>query len=308
MNILYTLERGVVNHKMEGNMNESMRLKRILSDRIAKEDEVLRRTTEWVEIAPFIQMQKEQDETSLAILNSVPEEIAEEIAPKLLQIEEENNKIIVANLPDIPSPRVMAIKELSTTGSGTVTPYVSAITNIMIPYNPVAEKQPEWVKESIVIIGNHTHRVAQREYIPQRLDKLNPNLGKMCREAFYSFNRCQNGIIGVDVSANHFRDILQQIWGGLVSMTDVTNKNSNRNTKNLQLRKEGDRNLVADILATDIFPKRKLLALLSDMYDLYYNLSDTKFGKNILNRDFPRLKTYYTQWLTILDGISGLLI
>jgi hypothetical protein len=91
-------------------------------------------------------------------------------------------------------------------------------------------------------------------------------------------------------------------------MAKDKNKDLRRNTNDLQLRKEGDRNLVSEILASETFPQNRLNPLLSELYALHYKLSDTRFGKNLLNNEFPTLNIYCNEWLALLDAISGIVV
>ena len=289
-------------------MSDLEKVKKLLTDRVKKFDDTLTKTAELVEIAPLLQKQKEEDETTLNLINAAPQDFAEENSPRWLRIEIENDKLLSSNLPALPYINPSSVRAIEASGSGTISQYVSAASNLVSSLGFDSTEWPKWANSITAIMDEYSTRVTQREYLPERLDKINRDLGKMFTVAIASYNKSKVGILGIDLCAIHLRDVLQQVWGGLTEMAGNKNKDGSRNTKDLQIKKEGDRDLVADILANEIFPKIKLVSLLSDIYSLHYSLSDTRFGKNPLNKDFPKLNGYYNQWLSLLDGISGIVV
>ena len=112
----------------------------------------------------------------------------------------------------------------------------------------------------------------------------------------------------MDQCAIQLRSVLQQVWGGLLNLAKSKNTNPRINTNDLALKKVKDREMVASFLKSETFSKVTLVNMLKEIYDLYYDLSATNFGKNPLNSDFPLLKVYYGNWLSLLDAISGLVV
>jgi len=113
---------------------------------------------------------------------------------------------------------------------------------------------------------------------------------------------------GVDATAIQMRGILDQIWGGLINLARKKNTNPRIQITDLQFRKLGDRNTISEILNSDFFPKHKLSKLLDDAYKLSSNLSDRHFGKDPLNQDRDTLNLYYSQWISIINDISGIVV
>ena len=286
-------------------MSELEEVKKKLTNRIGKIDDYLAKTAKFVEITPILQKLKEDTETSLKILNEIPEDIAIEYAPKWLRMEIENVKILDNSIPTLPAVTDFSIRALDTSGS--VTPYIMDMSN-SIPFQFDNSVRPIWADNVITIVSEYSGRVSQREYLPERLNKINKNLGGMFKVALASYDKCKNGILKVDQSAIQLRDVIEQVWGGLTETAKEKNKDTSRNTQNLQIRKEGDRDLVSEILSNEVFPKIKLVQLFQDMYTLHLNFSDSKFGKNPLSTDLPRLSEYYNEWLILLDGISGIVV
>jgi hypothetical protein len=226
----------------------------------------------------------------------------------LLRIEEGNNRLFNENLPAFPTFSAQNVQAISGSSSGTALPYISEVSRLFYPGFLDASDCPQWAKDVTVTMDTHSKAVSQRGYLHERLDKINRDLGARFNVALTTYAKCQNGIVNVDLPAIQFRDVLQQIWGGLVNMARIKNEEVRNSGMRFELRGEKDRALVADLLANNSVPKIKLLELLDDMNSLHYSLSDTRFGKNPLNKDFSTLKTYYNQWLSIVDAVSSLVV
>jgi hypothetical protein len=259
-------------------------------------------------MVPSLQKLKEENETAMKIINSLPEDVAEEIAPRLLFREIQNDKILSVNIPSLPFLMPEALRVIESSTGGTISPYISSASAVVSSCTENRGSKPDWTKYVTVIMDEYSAKVAQQNYLPERLQRINRDLGKQFNIALRSFNKCKNGIIKVNSVAIDLRDVLQQVWGGLSAMAKDKNKDLRRNTNDLQLRKEGDRNLVSEILASETFPQNRLNPLLSELYALHYKLSDTRFGKNLLNNEFPTLNIYCNEWLALLDAISGIVV
>ncbi|MFH1446879.1 MAG: hypothetical protein ABIG43_05665 [Chloroflexota bacterium] len=288
-------------------MSDSDEVKNILRNRINRTDDQLTGILKLAESVPALQNLKDNSEISLNIYNELPKDYAEEIAPGLLSQEREFDDILNQNNPAIPDISPMFVKAAEKSG-GTVTPYIVSGSNLVMEYTNPAKPKPDWVSKVTKIIDEHSTKVQQSEYLPNRLNKINRNLGKMYKVANGSYVKCKNRIVTIDQSAMQLRDVLQQVWGGLAEMARNRNIDKNLNLQNLAFKKEGDRYNIACILANEVFPKLRLVGLLNDSHSLYSNLSATEFGKNPLNEDIDRLNEYYNQWLSLLDGISGIVL
>ena len=289
-------------------MSDAEKVEGILSGRVTRIDDIFGKVAKLVELVPSLQHQKEADWDSLALIRALPPDFLEENASKWLALETENNRIFSSNLPTISDVNPGMIQATLTTASGTATPYFTSGSNLVASYQSSPDPRPEWVDRVMIVMDEHNSRISQRDYIPTRFDLLNRDLGKMFKVAMQSFNKCQNGILGVDNCAMHLRDIIQQVWGGLANKATVLNTSRGVNPNDLQLKKQADRESMADILSSPTFPKAKLLLILDDLYDLHYKFSNSRFGKNILNTDFQLLKAYYSRWLSDMDSISAIVI
>jgi hypothetical protein len=287
-------------------MSESDDLKKIITDRISRSKDTLEKTSKLVEMTPLISDQIDEDETALKLINTFPPDLVEESAPSWLKVEIERDRLLVAHIPTLPAIGEFTLRALVSSGSATVASYSSTGSNVISHYASPYSERPEWVNKVGTILEEHTNKINQKNYLPDRLNKINIKLGDAFNVAKVSFNKCQNRMITVDQCAIQLRSVLQQVWGGLLKIAKSKNVNQRINTKDLALKREKDREIVASILETETFPKLTLVNILNDIYDLHFHLSATNFGKNPLNTDFPMLKVYYGNWLSQLDAISGL--
>jgi hypothetical protein len=288
-------------------MDEREKLEEKLKTDISLADDYFEKTSKYVKTIPSIQKWKEGKETSLRIIQKLPKDVADELAPRLLAWEEENDKAIDSNfpvLPDIPPAFIHTVES----SSGSATPYIVNATNILMSSESYIGQDTDWIDEITSTISEHTLKKQKENYLPIRLEKINPHLGEMYKIANDNVIKSQNKIIGIDQSVIQMRDVLEQVWGGLVKMAREKNINPTINMNRLEFKKAGDRDLVATLLSTALFPKLKISELLSDAYFLHQNLSDRNFGKNPLTKETDKLILYYQQWNAILDGISGIVV
>lgn len=289
-------------------MRDSDKLKKVITDRIQQEDDTLKKIAKLIEISPIIQQQKDEDQTSLELINTMPEDFVEEMSGRWLSLELERKNFLEKIWPDLPEINPNFVPISLTSASGTASPYITSGSNLVQSFILEERELPDWANHTSIIVNNFTSKVEQRNYLPGRLNIINSNLGDLFIIAQNTFRKCQNNIIGVDLCAIHLRDVIQQLWGGLTAKASSINTNKRINTSGLKLKKPGDRDLVAEILSKEIFSKNRMILLFSDLYNLHYKLSDTRFGKNPLNKDVVLLKSYYNQWLSLIDAISAISI
>ncbi len=253
---------------------------------------------------PVVQRKIEDAEFRLKIISLIPEDVGEEIASDLLDAQLPNEIHVSSTLPDLPIFDVYQVNSDSDT-SGSASAFSSTITSITRTFD-FGSDEIKWVKDVSATIDSYANKVAQREYLPDRLNLLYPTLGEAFNIALKSIDNCKAGTLGVNLGAMQLRDILNQIWGNLIDKVRNVNATSEIKTSNLEMKKSSDRTLVAEILAPEGYKKFKLSNSLDLLYDLYTKLSDTNFGKNPLSKDLVKLLSYYDQWILLIDDITGI--
>jgi hypothetical protein len=285
-------------------MNDYEEVEKKLKKDIDQYDDILKKTSNLVEAVPYIQRLKEDKEISLKILRGLPIDIAEELSPSLLALENKNDEAVKPILPVIQDISPLFIKTVESS-SGSATPYIVNATNIAMDYQNPGLGNPDWIDFLFETVTEFIDKIQLEQELPNRLNKINTNLGEMFIKANESFVKSKNKIITVDQSAMHMRDVIQQVWGGLVAIARQKNLNQKVNVKiRLEIKTESHRRMVADVLANQFYSKTKLEELLNGASQLYYKLSDANFGKNILGNDIEKLTIYHSQWIALLDGIS----
>ena len=286
-------------------MDEFETLVRKLEDDSRQYQDMLNGIAGLVEIAPQIQHLKDDTEIKRALLHKVPRDKTKLKLNEFLKHEEGEDRILKPILPSITQVDKLFVQAVEGT-AGSPTNYVVMATNAILENEASAETDNVWVYDVQKIVEEHTKNIQQRTNLPERLNRLNRNLGESFKVVQDSFAKSQNKIAGVDATAIQMRGILYQIWGGILNIARVKNINSRIQVDNLEFKKPKDRILVSDILKTDLFPKTKLSSLLDDAYKLSSNLSDRHFGKDPLNQNREKLKIYYSQWISIINDISGI--
>jgi len=284
-------------------MNILDRLRDIYKKRIKKGWEYIEYAQRINKHITDVQRQIEADEISLRFIDSLPEELACEFAPRWLQREEKNNAYFEQIMPSFSNINNFdRLNELQITTSGTVYIYASSIyemeTDSNIGYVDLSKAK--------FILENYQQNLIREGYLQYRLELINKGLGEAFNIAIDSFNKCKAELVGIDQVAIQLRNTLDQAWGGLCEQARSKNNDPRRNTNNLQLKKDNDRELVADILADHRISKDELVCLLSDMYKLYSSLS--ALSKRKTPNDYKNLDDCYNQWIAILDRISVLVI
>jgi hypothetical protein len=138
--------------------------------------------------------------------------------------------------------------------------------------------------------------------LPPRLNRINRNLGKKFRVAQQSYDKAKNGIVGIDQAAIQFRDVLEQLWGGLVVL--IRKKEPRKyNKADLKLNATGKR-IAIECLAADTVSKQKLTNLLEIVSKIHNEISETDFGKNPLTKDMDKLTEVYDLWTTVVSDIA----
>jgi hypothetical protein len=114
------------------------------------------------------------------------------------------------------------------------------------------------------VYNNLADDKAKKTQLPQRLERIQSNLGEMFKVAESSYEKAKGGILGVDQSAMQLRDVIQQLWGGVVNFTRERVDKRYKGTR-FSLRKEPHRNIIANALSVDDIGNKKLVTLLNTM-------------------------------------------
>ncbi len=271
-----------------------------IDDEIKEYDKSLERANKFTKIISTIQMNKEAAEAKFNMIYAMPEDIIEELYPRLSLQQSRTNEYLTGPLGLIPD---INEKQFTTdlNAINSTTSFTEVILTIVNSESNEKTK-PDWINDVSSVIEEHVKNVSHRENIPQRLIKLFPNLDDLFLIAIESIDRCKAGNLKISTGAMDLRAVLNQIWGNLVH---IARKNYSGNAvTSLEFKKEYDRNLVAEILTNSETQRKKLVESLHLAYSLFSQLSESNFGKNLIGKDLERLISIYNQWLLVINDIT----
>jgi len=228
-------------------MSDSDELKKSLENEINQYDDFLSKTKEYADLAPFILQRKQEAEAKITFLEHAPEDFLSEFAPSMLRIQKNDEKQTATFLPALPSLTVDAKSYIAST-SGTSTAYMSAAYGAVEYYSKQGQ-DTGWFSPVAVAFTDLATMKSRNRYLPERLNRINAELGQMCVIANDSVSKARSEIITVDQAVMHMRDVLQQLWGGLADLANKLRPEEFRGLQHKQLKKESHRNIVARCLA-----------------------------------------------------------
>lgn len=287
-------------------MSDSDELKKSLENEIHQYDDFLSKTKEYADIAPFVFQRKQEAEAKITFLDHAPEDFLSEFAPSMLLIQKNDEKQIATFLPALPGLTVEAKSYIAST-SGTSTAYMSAAYGAVEYYSEQGQ-DTNWFSPVAVAFTDLAAMKSRNRYLPERLNRINAELGRMYVIANDSVSKARSEIITVDQAVMHMRDVLQQLWGGLADLANKLRSEEFRSIQHKQLKKENHRNVVARCLATNEDEHQKFVLNLDGMAKLHIELSDTSIGKNPLSIDISRMNGLYDRWVILIDDLSNLVI
>ena len=96
----------------------------------------------------------------------------EESAPSWLKVEKERDRFLVAHMPTLPTIGEYTLRALISSTGATVSSYSSTGSNVISQYRSTRSDRPEWVDSVANILEEHTKKINQKNYLPDRLEKL----------------------------------------------------------------------------------------------------------------------------------------
>ena len=249
------------------------------------------------ELAPLLDEKKKEEELKLEAIKSLPEGYLEERYPSLLIVEREDEKKY---------DWVAAIGKTSelahgfyNSTSGTVATY-SGIAQELINIDRSTVEPMKYVLSSFAQLADSK---SMKDEIPQILDKLDVDIRKKYQVAQASLERAKIGLEAISGASMNMRQFLSDLWGTIANEAikrkpDEWKKN---NIQHKMFRNQDHRILVANCISGNSVDQVKLEQTLDGMYVLFSQLSDPKFGKNLLNIDNESFSISATQWLLLID-------
>jgi hypothetical protein len=284
--------------------------KQSLRNKITKRNEFIADIKELSDLAAEAEERNKEDEAKLFFVENMPEPILIEAGRPLFIFEKHDEEQQNKYLPDLGDDVAQARRYMNRSGSTSSSGYMElvevyrAYDSVTLPFKGlVVEVNTEPVQEVYSVFSDLAEEKSKKENLPPRLNKINVQLGDKFEVALQSYEKAKGGLAGVDQSAIQLRDIIEQLWGGIVNL--VRNKDPRR-YKGVQLNLDANgKRIAVECLAPDDINKQKLTLLLETLYKLKGELSQTEFGKNPLSKDVEQLKDLYSQWLLVISDIAN---
>jgi hypothetical protein len=263
-------------------------------------DVCLAEIKEYVELVPSIMRRKQEAEAKKAFLENAPADVVDEFAQTVLQIQLDDEKQVFEFIPTLPrlSDKTKIFLE-SASSTGTV---YQTVASGVVKYQEAQGDDITWVSPVIEIFTELAK--SYETDLPGKLDQVNRDLGESFVVARESVEKARGGIIKIDQAIMHMRDVLNQLWAGLVSLA----RSKSRIPQGLEMRRESARLAVAKELATNEIHNEKLVLNLQSLAQLYRDCSETEIGKNPLGKDFSKMEELYSRWIMIIHTLTDLVI
>jgi hypothetical protein len=253
-------------------------------------------------LTPDAQRRLREIESEEKVIDILPNDIAEEIAGKILpiQLNQERKASLFYPQPSTLSDEAIQYM-LNSSGSATV--YVNHI-NTFTGYEFQAGNYA-WVEPANAIFAELAEDVNRRNRIQNRLSNLNPELGESFKVAEDTYEKAKGGPNLVYQGVMGMRNVLQSFWGELTALARNKNPGKTKKFSGLQRKKEEHRKIVAECITDADEDRRKLNYHLNILNGLYDDMSQTEIGNNNLADDIPRMESLHTTWIILLSDIVG---
>jgi hypothetical protein len=249
------------------------------------------------DFVPFLYERKMELEANRQLINSADESEIEEIYSKLLPLQrrdEERFRFLSIKLGE--ANNVMTSIYPSTSGTASI--YIDTAYSLS---SAVLRENIYFVYKDVVEYKAH------KVEIPNRLTQLHTDLGTLFSSVHDNVDKAKNGIMKVKQAVSDMRDVLNQIWANLADWSFKKYPEKWRGVNNKQFKNLAHHKIVAECLIDNPEDRNKFHLLLDKMYSLYGEMSDTSIGKNPLSEDHVKLDEFYTRWVTLIDGVIGMI-
>jgi len=276
-------------------------LKKSIENEIEQCDNFLKVEKQYADLVPAIQQRKDDAVAKHIFVENVPDEILDELGKNLSTFqknEEQQLRTHLLGLEEIPPESLRFLNSGPTGSNSAFSELAHTIKDV-----PSENNNNSWIAPAMQAFSKLAEEKAKKEYLPRRLNKLNDQLGYMFVIVRNNIDRARAGSVGIDMAAMQMRNFINQLWGNVAALARKIAP-ERRDINNLELRTQKDRLNVADCLSTsNEINKQKIAHLLEIMYSLQKDLSDTKFGKNLLNQDLDKLNSMVERWIILVDDI-----
>lgn len=283
-------------------MSDREEIEKSAENEVKHFDKALNEVPGLVDLVPIFEERKKEAEAKRDFAKNVPEGFIEEHFPTLRYIQlTDEQQLEGFTHAFTKASRDIKLAIGSSTGTSSAFQEMAYMASVFEPCS-----SSEGMKPVINQFNQLANDKSRKSEIPKRLDELYMGLGEMFVIAQQSYIKAKNRTINVNLGATDLRNVLQQIWGGLVDCSPIRDPDKWHEIKRKQFKKQSHRKIVSECLTSNDLDKDKLELLLKNMYQLYSDLSVTEFGKNILSKDIAKLDEIYNRWIFQIDDLVNL--
>lgn len=259
------------------------------------------------DLIPHVQERKKETEVKLTFVKLIPDDVFVEYEDYLYDLQMNDEQQANQYTPTLPNITPTTIRHV-TSGSSSTSAY-SEIHNMVVNFGGIGKYwDTEWREPISTAFTDLAEEKARKKYLPESLNKIQPNLGEMFNVVIESVEKAKSEVVGVDQAAVQMRDVIEELWGGIANIAREKGPKYYKKIR-LELRKQRSRDIVVECLANDDGIKaKKLVTLLNSMTKLHSDLSQKELTKNPLGKDINRLDTIYGRWILIIDDVVGFFI
>lgn len=290
-------------------MSKRNEWKKSLENNIERCDDYLTKAKDVSDLVPNVVQRKKEDEAKLLFVTNMPESILTELGDNLFDFQKHDEEQLKIHLPSLPqiTPKTTRYFASGTSSDSDYFDIIQAyrysdaeeqFSNDM----KVSQGDAESIEKIRFVFSNLASEKSKKQSLPPILNKINTQLGDKFTVALQNYDKAKNGIVGIDQSAIQFRDVIEQLWGGLVNLVRQKDPRSYKDVK-LNLDPKG-KMIVVDCLGANEIDKKKLTLLLENLTTIKSQISDSNFGKNPLTKNLEKLTDLYHQWILVVSDIA----
>ncbi len=272
-------------------------------ERVEAIDDYIEEMEKANKLVPKLQEMKKEQELEIEILKASDDVFIDEQADRLLIMERDDKGELTSSFIAAGSTMSLVSEALSHS-TGTASAYMNLL-NLQVENLPSSTSHP--LHRLTLAAGDLAKEKSQKEEIHQNLNLLNPDLGEIFTIARDNVDKANTGILEISLAINGMRNVIQQVWGEISHLATIKKPHYWKTIQHKQLKRERHRLLVSQSLSVDESEVRRLVTHLDNLSELHGDLSQTRYGKNLLNKDDEVMNRFYTRWIFNLDGLGKLM-
>ncbi len=222
-------------------MSDTDDLEKSLENEVRLYDEFLHNYDENSKLVPGVLRRRKEAITKLTVVRFAPKDALDEISPMLVNLQQYDELRVQTYLPILPEVSKESLQYISGS-SGTSSAYSGAAVFIST-YKAEQGENIDWLKPIEVAFADLAIEKIRDSTLPKQLEQIYPGLGVIFTTARNSAEAAKAGVGMVDQAAIHMRDVIEQLWGGMVASAKQRAPRSFRNDQHIELKKERHRSL-----------------------------------------------------------------